>query len=193
MKESGSKEFTLTENLTEEQKAAGYTSSIPEGGVEVSVELKVSSDTTKIGTVTTTIYKTEVDEITIGGSGDKVITNILNLTASAEIPVTKIADGIGAGTFTFKLNEITDGISNVVADLDKPALVEGVDLGEVANEGKESVTVDVDDSTSKSEQNTGTFTLNYKPKAAEETHWYAIAEQAGTTPGVVYDPTAYLV
>ncbi len=107
--------------------------------------------------------------------------------------MTKIADGIGAGEFTFKLNEITEGISNVVADLDKPALVEGVDLGALANEGKESVTVDVDDSTSKSEQNTGTFTLNYKPKAAEETHWYAIAEQAGTTPGVVYDPTAYLV
>ena len=193
VKESGSKEFTLTENLTEEQKAAGYTSSIPEGGVEVSVELKVSSDTTKIGTVTTTIYKTEVDEITIGGSGDKVITNILNLTASAEIPVTKIADGIGAGEFTFKLNEITEGISNVVADLDKPALVEGVDLGALAKEGEESVTVYVDDSTSGSTQNKGTFSFDYKPKAAEETHWYAIAEQAGATPGVVYDTTAYLV
>lgn len=193
VKESGSKEFTLTENLTEEQKAAGYTSSIPEGGVEVSVELKVSSDTTKIGTVTTTIYKTEVDEITIGGSGDKVITNILNLTASAEIPVTKIADGIGAGEFTFKLNEITEGISNVVADLDKPALVEGVDLGALAKEGEESVTVYVDDSTSGSTQNKGTFSFDYKPKAAEETHWYAIAEQAGATPGVVYDATAYLV
>ncbi|EOS50291.1 SpaA isopeptide-forming pilin-related protein [Adlercreutzia caecimuris] len=189
LKDSGEKTFTLTE-----EKKDGYTSSIGEGA-EVKVQLNVEKSSVTYGSLTTTTYATTVapGSIKINGANTDTVTNTLNLTASAEIPVTKIADGIGAGEFTFKLNEITEGISNVVADLDKPALVEGVDLGALANEGKESVTVDVDDSTSKSEQNTGTFTLNYKPKAAEETHWYAIAEQAGTTPGVVYDPTAYLV
>ncbi|WP_282191013.1 SpaA isopeptide-forming pilin-related protein [Adlercreutzia caecimuris] len=189
LKESTEKTFTLTE-----EKKDGYTSSIGEGA-EVKVQLNVEKSSVTYGSLTTTTYATTVapGSIKINGTATDTVTNTLNLTASAEIPVTKIADGIGAGEFTFKLNEITDGISNVVADLDKPTLVEGVDLGALANEGKESVAVDVDDSTSKSEQNTGTFTLNYKPKAAEETHWYAIAEQAGTTPGVVYDPTAYLV
>lgn len=189
LKESAEKTFTLTE-----EKKDGYTSSIGEGA-EVKVQLNVEKSSVTYGSLTTTTYATTVapGSIKINGTATDTVTNTLNLTASAEIPVTKIADGIGAGEFTFKLNEITDGISNVVADLDKPTLVEGVDLGALANEGKESVAVDVDDSTSKSEQNTGAFTLNYKPKAAEETHWYAIAEQAGTTPGVVYDPTAYLV
>lgn len=189
--------------ILKEVPKEGYSLGLSEDGVEIQVDLVTKRKTATVGGKNTTYYETSVKKVSVLGECPETVeylkdetiqvTNILNLTASAEIPVTKIADGIGAGTFTFKLNEITDGISNVVADLDKPALVEGVDLGEVANEGKESVTVDVDDSTSKSEQNTGTFTLNYKPKAAEETHWYAIAEQAGTTPGVVYDPTAYLV
>lgn len=190
LKESAEKTFVLTE-----EKKDGYTSSIPDEGVEVKVQLNVEKSSVTYGSLTTTTYATTVapGSIKINGTATDTVTNTLNLTASAEIPVTKIADGIGAGEFTFKLNEITKGISNVVADLDKPALVEGVDLGALAKEGEESVTVYVDDSTSKSTQNTGTFSFNYEPEADKETHWYAIAEQAGTTPGVVYDATAYLV
>lgn len=40
---------------------------------------------------------------------------------------------------------------------------------------------------------TAEFTFEYTPKSISETHWYAIAEQAGATPNVSYDDTAYLV
>ena len=190
LKESAEKTFVLTE-----EKKDGYTSSIPDEGVEVKVQLNVEKSSVTYGSLTTTTYATTVapGSIKINGENTDTVTNTLNLTASAEIPVTKIADGIGAGKFTFKLNEITKGISNVVADLNEPALVEGVDLGEVANEGEESVTVEVDDSISELKQKDGKFSFMYEPKETEEIHWYAIAEQAGTTPGVVYDATAYLV
>lgn len=191
LKESAEKTFVLTE-----EKKDGYTSSIPDGGVEVKVQLNVERSSVTYGSLTTTTYATNVvpDSIKINGTNTDTVTNELNLKASAEIPVVKIADGIGAGEFTFKLNEITDGISDVVADLGNPALVEGVDLAALANEGTESVTIEVAESTNKLQKSDpSTFSFKYEPKAAEETHWYAIAEQPGDTPGVVYDTTAYLV
>lgn len=193
LKASGEKTFTLTE-----EKKDGYTSSIGEGA-EVKVQLNVEKSSVTYGSLTTTTYATTVapGSIKINGTATDTVTNTLNLTASAEIPVTKIAEGIAANTFTFGLKDVTDCIGTLV-DIsdDKVALKEGVDLAEQAlTSPNKTAIIEVDDSTGGEASATDekTFTFNYKPQAAEEKHWYAIAEQPGATAGVVYDTTAYLV
>ena len=196
LKESGNKTFTITENLTDDR----YESSLPGGTATVSVELEVSSSKVKIGSVTNTIYKTEVKNKTIEGAkegAEDVITNTLKLKASASIPVKKIAEGIAKNAFVFGLKDVTGSIDALVnISGDEVALKEGVDLAEQAlTSPDKTATIDVDDSTGGEASATDekTFTFNYEPKAAKEDHWYAIAEQPGTTAGVVYDTTAYLV
>ena len=199
------KKFILRETPTD-----GITSSLGKGA-EVDVVLNSTSEKTTIGTVVITKYETSVESIKISGVETNKVTNTLNLKASASIPVTKIAEGIGKGTFTFGLKDVTGDIDDLVdQSSDGTITLKGSnDLGKIVEEALESekaiedldekttktVTIEVGDSTGGKASATDeeAFTFEYAPKAAEEDHWYAIAEQPGTTAGVVYDTTAYLV
>lgn len=190
--------YNLKENLSNKQVEAGYESPIPEDkGWDVVVTQKVSCEVHSIPPTTETIYTTEAAEIVINDEATKTVTNTLNLNTSANIPVTKVAEGIGAGTFTFGLKDITGSIGNLVdfSD-DKVVLKENTDLAAQAlTSPNKTATITVEDSTTGTASTTdeGSFTFGYVPQATEETHWYAIAEQPGATAGVVYDTTAYLV
>ena len=197
--------FSLKECLTGEQKEAGFVSSIPDGidvHVSLNVEKEVASYKEKDNNVllTSTTYTTTVNSVQIGNqSGDNAatVTNTLNLKASANIPVTKIADGIAENTFTFGLKDVTANIDSLVDQADsKITLRDSANLATQAlTSPDKTATIAVADSTSEVVSGTDakTFKFNYAPTTAEETHWYVIAEQPGATAGVVYDTTAYLV
>lgn len=199
------KTFSLKEILTNEQKDAGFVSSIPDGidvHVSLNVKKEVASYKEKDNNVllTSTTYTTTVNSVQIGNqSGDDAatVTNTLDLKTSVSIPVTKIADGIAANTFTFGLKDVTANIDSLVDQAgNKITLKNSVNLAEQAlTDSDETATIAVADSTSEVVSGTDakTFKFNYAPTTAEETHWYVIAEQPGATAGVVYDTTAYLV
>lgn len=195
------KEFTLTENLTADQIAAGFTSSIPEKGIKVEVKLDVSKETAKYKDkdnrviLERTTYTNKVSNVKIGDENTSTVTNTLDLKTSAKIPVIKIADGIAQESFSFCLKEITGNINEVVNDPNgNIALKDDVNLAEQALvEPNKTVTITPGDATSAQKTDTAEFTFEYTPKSINETHWYAIAEQAGATPNVSYDDTAYLV
>lgn len=199
------KTFSLKEILTNEQKDAGFVSSIPDGidvHVSLNVKKEVASYKEKDNNVllTSTTYTTTVNSVQIGNqSGDDAatVTNTLDLKTSVNIPVTKIADGIAANTFTFGLKDVTANIDSLVDQAgNKITLKNSVNLAEQAlTDSDETATIAVADSTSEVVSGTDakTFKFNYEPTTAEETHWYVIAEQPGATAGVVYDTTAYLV
>ena len=199
------KTFSLKECLTDKQKEAGFVSSIPDG-IDVLVNLSVKKEVARYKEkdnnvlLTSTTYTTEVSSVQIGNqSGDDAatVTNTLNLKTSVNIPVTKIADGIAANTFTFGLKDVTANIDSLVDQAgNKITLKNSVNLAEQAlTASDETATIAVADSTSEVVSGTDakTFKFNYAPTTAEETHWYVIAEQPGATAGVVYDTTAYLV
>ena len=195
----------MKEILTNEQKDAGFVSSIPDGidvHVSLNVKKEVASYKEKDNNVllTSTTYTTTVNSVQIGNqSGDDAatVTNTLDLKTSVNIPVTKIADGIAANTFTFGLKDVTANIDSLVDQAgNKITLKNSVNLAEqVLTASDETATIAVADSTSEVVSGTDakTFKFNYAPTTAEETHWYVIAEQPGATAGVVYDTTAYLV
>lgn len=193
--------FTLTENLTADQIAAGFTSSIPEKGIEVEVKLDVSKETAKYMDknnrviLERTTYTSKVSNVKIGDENTSTVTNTLDLKTSAKIPVIKIADGIAQESFSFCLKEITGNINEVVNDSNgNVALRDGVNLAEQALvEPNKTVTITPGDATSAQKTDTGEFAFGYTPKSINETHWYAIAERPGTTADVSYDDTAYLV
>lgn len=199
------KTFSLKEILTNEQKDAGFVSSIPDGidvHVSLNVKKEVASYKEKDNNVllTSTTYTTTVNSVQIGNqSGDDAatVTNTLDLKTSVNIPVTKIADGIAANTFTFGLKDVTANIDSLVDQAgNKITLKNSVNLAEQAlTASDETATIAVAGSTSEVVSGTDakTFKFNYAPTTAEETHWYVIAEQPGATAGVVYDTTAYLV
>ena len=199
------KTFSLKEILTNEQKDAGFVSSIPDGidvHVSLNVKKEVASYKEKDNNVllTSTTYTTTVNSVQIGNqSGDDAatVTNTLDLKTSVNIPVTKIADGIAANTFTFGLKDVTANIDSLVDQAgNKITLKNSVNLAEQAlTASDETATIAVADSTSEVVSGTDakTFKFNYAPTTAEETHWYVIAEQPGATAGVVYDTTAYVV
>ena len=199
------KTFSLKGILTNEQKDAGFVSSIPDGidvHVSLNVKKEVASYKEKDNNVllTSTTYTTTVNSVQIGNqSGDDAatVTNTLDLKTSVNIPVTKIADGIAANTFTFGLKDVTANIDSLVDQAgNKITLKNSVNLAEQAlTASDETATIAVADSTSEVVSGTDakTFKFNYAPTTAEETHWYVIAEQPGATAGVVYDTTAYLV
>lgn len=192
------KEFTLTENLTDDQIAAGFT---PKKGIEVKVKLDVSKETAKYMdkdnrvVLERTTYTTTVSNVMIDNENTSTVTNILDLKTSAKIPVIKIADGIAQESFSFCLKEITGNINEVVNDPNgNVALKDGVNLAEQALvEPNRTVIITPGDATSAQTADSAEFTFEYTPKSISETHWYAIAEQAGATPNVSYDDTAYLV
>ena len=199
------KTFSLKEILTNEQKDAGFVSSIPDG-IDVHVSLNVKKEAASYNEkdynviLTSTSYTTTVNSVQIGNqSGDDAatVTNTLDLKTSVNIPVTKIADGIAANTFTFGLKDVTANIDSLVDQAgNKITLKNSVNLAEQAlTDSDETATIAVADSTSEVVSGTDakTFKFNYAPTTAEETHWYVIAEQPGATAGVVYDTTAYLV
>lgn len=189
--------YNLKEKLSEEQVEAGYRSPIPEDkGWDVVVTQKVSCEVHSIPPTTETIYTTEADKIVINGEATKTVTNTLNLNTSANIPVTKVAEGIGAGTFTFGLKDVTESIGNLDLSDDKVVLKENTDLADQAlTSPDKTAIITVEDFTNGTASATdeGSFTFEYVPQATEETHWYAIAEQPGPTAGVIYDTTTYLV
>lgn len=193
LEDSATKEFTLKET-----DSRGLVSSIPgDAGVAVEVELTVETSSVTYGNMTTTTYTTTVSSVKIGGETTSTVTNTLNLKASVNIPVTKIADGIPAETFTFGLKDVTENIDSLVDQADgKITLKDSVKLAEQAlTSSDKTATIEVADSTTEkaSGTNSDAFTFDYAPTTPEETHWYAIAEQPGETADVSYDVTAYLV
>lgn len=199
------KTFSLKECLTDKQKEAGFVSSIPDG-IDVLVNLSVKKEVARYKEkdnnvlLTSTTYTTEVSSVQIGNqSGDDAatVTNTLNLKASVNIPVTKVADGIPAETFTFGLKDVTENIDSLVDQADgKITLKDSVKLAEQAlTSSDKTATIEVADSTTEKAPGTNSdaFTFGYAPTTPEETHWYAIAEQPGETADVSYDDTAYLV
>lgn len=193
LEDSATKEFTLKET-----DSRGLVSSIPgDAGVAVEVELTVETSSVTYGNMTTTTYTTTVSSVKIGGETTSTVTNTLNLKASVNIPVTKIADGIPAETFTFGLKDVTENIDSLVDQADgKITLKDSVKLAEQAlTSSDKTATIEVADSTTEkaSGTNSDAFTFDYAPTTPEETHWYAIAEQHGRTADVSYDDTAYLV
>lgn len=196
-KKSGCVEYTLTETISDVQQAAGYISPIPAQGWRVKVDQNVTVTTHNIASTKETIYRTEVAGISIDGKTTSTVTNTLNLEASVNIPVTKVADGIPAETFTFGLKDVTENIDSLVDQADgKITLKDSVKLAEQAlTSSDKTATIEVADSTTEkaSGTNSDAFTFDYAPTTPEETHWYAIAEQPGETADVSYDDTAYLV
>lgn len=193
LEDSATKEFTLKET-----DSRGLVSSIPgDAGVAVEVELTVETSSVTYGNMTTTTYTTTVSSVKIGGETTSTVTNTLNLKASVNIPVTKVADGIPAETFTFGLKDVTENINSLVDQADgKITLKDSVKLAEQAlTSSDKTATIEVADSTTEkaSGTNSDAFTFDYAPTTPEETHWYAIAEQHGRTADVSYDDTAYLV
>lgn len=193
LEDSATKEFTLKET-----DSRGLVSSIPgDAGVAVEVELTVETSSVTYGNMTTTTYTTTVSSVKIGGETTSTVTNTLNLKASVNIPVTKIADGIPAEAFTFGLKDVTENIDSLVDQADgKITLKDSVKLAEQAlTSSDKTATIEVADSTTEkaSGTNSDAFTFDYAPTTPEETHWYAIAEQHGRTADVSYDDTAYLV
>lgn len=193
LEDSATKEFTLKET-----DSRGLVSSIPgDAGVAVEVELTVETSSVTYGNMTTTTYTTAVSSVKIGGETTSTVTNTLNLEASVNIPVTKVADGIPAETFTFGLKDVTENIDSLVDQADgKITLKDSVKLAEQAlTSSDKTATIEVADSTTEkaSGTNSDAFTFDYAPTTPEETHWYAIAEQPGETADVSYDDTAYLV
>lgn len=193
LEDSATKEFTLKET-----DSRGLVSSIPgDAGVAVEVELTVETSSVTYGNMTTTTYTTTVSSVKIGGETTSTVTNTLNLEASVNIPVTKVADGIPAETFTFGLKDVTENIDSLVDQADgKITLKDSVKLAEQAlTSSDKTATIEVADSTTEkaSGTNSDAFTFDYAPTTPEETHWYAIAEQPGETADVSYDDTAYLV
>ncbi len=193
LEDSATKEFTLKET-----DSRGLVSSIPgDAGVAVEVELTVETSSVTYGNMTTTTYTTTVSSVKIGGETTSTVTNTLNLKASVNIPVTKVADGIPAETFTFGLKDVTENIDSLVDQADgKITLKDSVKLAEQALASSDKIaTIEVADSTTEkaSGTNSDAFTFDYAPTTPEETHWYAIAEQHGRTADVSYDDTAYLV
>lgn len=81
-------------------------------------------------------YTTTVNSVQIGNqSGDDAatVTNTLDLKTSVNIPVTKIADGIAANTFTFGLKDVTANIDSLVDQAgNKITLKNSVNLAEQA-------------------------------------------------------------
>ena len=187
------------------RKTRGFVSSITRRyrcSCSLNVKKEVASYKEKDNNVllTSTTYTTTVNSVQIGNqSGDDAatVTNTLDLKTSVNIPVTKIADGIAANTFTFGLKDVTANIDSLVDQAgNKITLKNSVNLAEQAlTDSDETATIAVADSTSEVVSGTDakTFKFNYAPTTAEETHWYVIAEQPGATAGVVYDTTAYLV
>lgn len=192
LKASATKKFTLKETDTK-----GLSSSVPQAGIKVEVQLNVENSSVTYGNMTTTTYTTTVSSVKIDDVATSTVTNTLNLKTSANIPVTKIADGIAANTFTFGLKDVTANIDSLVDQAgNKITLKNSVNLAEQAlTASDETATIAVADSTSEVVSGTDAeaFKFNYEPTTAEETHWYVIAEQPGATAGVVYDTTAYLV
>lgn len=192
LKVPATKKFTLKETDTK-----GLSSSVPQAGIKVEVQLNVESSSVTYGNMTTTTYTTTVSSVKIDDVATTTVTNTLNLKTSANIPVTKIADGIAANTFIFGLKDVTKNIDSLVDQAgDKITLRNSANLAEQAlTASDETATIAVADSTSEVVSGTDaeTFKFNYAPTTAEETHWYVIAEQPGATAGVVYDTTAYLV
>ena len=193
LEDSATKEFTLKET-----DSRGLVSSIPgDAGVAVEVELTVETSSVTYGNMTTTTYTTTVSSVKIGGETTSTVTNTLNLKASVNIPVTKVADGIPAETFTFGLKDVTENIDSLVDQADgKITLKDSVKLAEQALASSDkTATIEVADSTTEkaSGTNSDVFTFDCAPTTPEETHWYAIAEQHGRTADVSYDDTAYLV
>lgn len=193
LEDSATKEFTLKET-----DSRGLVSSIPgDAGVAVEVELTVETSSVTYGNMTTTTYTTTVSSVKIGGETTSTVTNTLNLEAPVNIPVTKVADGIPAETFTFGIKDVTENIDSLVDQADgKITLKDSVKLAEQAlTSSDKTATIEVADSTTEkaSGTNSDAFTFDYAPTTPEETHWYAIAEQPGETADVSYDDTAYLV
>lgn len=199
------KTFSLKECLTGEQKEAGFVSSIPDGidvHVSLNVEKEVASYEEKDNNVllTSTTYTTKVSSVQIGNqSGDDAatVTNTLNLKTSVNIPVTKIADGIAAGSFAFGFKKI-DNIDDVVNDPSNPTeLKQANSLVSIATAEGATVKETGQLAESTKQKVEGTVSFDTEEYTAPGTYWYAIAEQNGGTQnvdsGVDYDGTTYLV
>lgn len=189
-KTPGSKQFTLTEELTGSQKEAGYTSPIGKG-VPVTVQLAVASNRVTVGAVTTTKYTTTVSSVQIDNqSGDDAatVTNTLNLKVNENIPVKKIVQGINEGSFEFVLNDVTNNINDLV-DVDAGTVKANRNIAAEARKGTDKITYNFEEL---SNQNKA-FEFTYMTKEDVKPHWYAIAENPGTQEDVSYDDTAYLV
>lgn len=181
------KTFTLYENLTEDQKASGFESTIPEEGVQITVDLSVESSSVTYGNMTTTTYNTTAGNIRIANEKTATVTNKLSPKASLTLPVTKIAYGIHKDTFVFDLNEIKDDPT-----LDDKTLKPGTSLADIAAaQGHKTVEIALDDSLTEEERGEKTFELGEYTE--EGTYWYALAEKCGNVAGVSYDKTTYLV
>lgn len=199
------KTFSLKEILTNEQKDAGFVSSIPDGidvHVSLNVKKEVASYKEKDNNVllTSTTYTTTVNSVQIGNqSGDDAatVTNTLDLKTSVNIPVTKIADGIAPGNFAFGFKKI-DNIDDAVNDPGDPTELKQANslVSIAATEGATvKETGQLADSTNQKVE--GTVSFDTEEYTAPGTYWYAIAEQNGGSQdvanGVDYDGAAYLV
>ena len=132
-------------------------------------------------------------------SGDDAatVTNTLNLKTSVNIPVTKIADGIAAGSFAFGFKKI-DNIDDVVNDPSNPTeLKQANSLVSIATAEGATVKETGQLAESTKQKVEGTVSFDTEEYTAPGTYWYAIAEQNGGTQnvdsGVDYDGTTYLV
>lgn len=181
------KTFSLKECLTGEQKEAGFVSSIPDGidvHVSLNVEKEVASYEEKDNNVllTSTTYTTKVSSVQIGNqSGDDAatVTNTLNLKTSVNIPVTKIADGIAAGSFAFGFKKI-DNIDDVVNDPSNPTeLKQANSLVSIATAEGATVKETGQLAESTKQKVEGTVSFDTEEYTAPGTYWYAIAEQNG--------------
>lgn len=187
-KTGGWKTFTLKEELTDEQVAAGFVSSMSENDIDIKVDLTVTSEKVTIGTKTTTTYTTKVSSVKIDGKATSTVTNMLNPKASESIPVKKIVQGINEGSFEFVLNDVTNNINDLV-DVDAGTVKPNQNVAAEARKGATKVTYTYEELANQGKA----FEFTYKTRNDLKSHWYAIAENPGNQEDVSYDDTAYLV
>lgn len=173
--------FTLVENLTEGQKAAGYQEIAP---IQVTVTLTVSMSETKkpLMATTTKVYTPVVESVTFGNNGKAEVINKIDPQTSISLPFEKTIDGINGGTFNFELTEM-----QLAANAD-PSSMSPSQL-EAKPESKSTASLVVN---SENLPVKGQFERDYKQEDVG-THWYLLNEaKDDNRKDVSFDEAAYL-
>lgn len=199
--------YKLTEKeLTDDQKNDGFEPNNLHKGIEITVKLNVvKTEVTHANSSSNRTFETyttkDAKVVEIGGQKvediEAVVTNTLNLKAKESVSVTKVADGIAAGSFAFRFKKI-DNIGEVVNDQSNPtALKQANSLVSIAAAEGAIVKPIEWQSDEPSTRKTGVVSFDTEEYTTPGTYWYAIAEQNGGTQdvanGVDYDGTTYLV
>lgn len=174
--------FTLTEELTNEQKAAGY-QSIDPIGVTVKLIVSMAETTNPLKATTTKVYTPTVTSVTFSTGNTAEVVNKIEPKASLELPFSKTIDGIEGGTFKFEMKEV------LLSESAEPTSTKPSEL--TAKEGTALTTKKLEVNSEKPVGD-GKFELEYEQND-QGVHWYLITEAKDESKTEVsFDESAYL-